>query len=84
MYRIISGEVLSQKKFRPRVLSIIIRWSASQIMDVRSCPAPTFKVVDEMRLDRVGHYPSPAPVRRCAICEKESVILVKNVVKACM
>ena len=28
--------------------------SASQIMDVRSCPARTFKVADEIRLDGVG------------------------------
>ena len=62
----------------------MIRKSASQIMDVRSRPACTFKVADEIRLDAGGHYPSPAPVRKCAICKKIAVILVQNVVKACM
>ena len=71
IYGIISGEVLSQKEFRRRVVSIMIRRSASQ-------------VANEIRLDGVGHYPSPAPVKRCAICKKIVVILVQNVVKACM
>ena len=44
IYRIISGEILSQKEFRRRVVSIMIRRYASQIMDVRSRPASTFKV----------------------------------------
>ena len=70
IYRFISGEVLSQKEFRRRVVSIMIRRSASQITDVRSRPARTFKVADEIRPDSVGHYPSPAPVTRCAICKK--------------
>ena len=59
-----------KKKFRRRVVGTMIRRSASQIMDVRSRPARTFKVEDKIRLDGVGHYPSPAPVRRCAICKK--------------
>ena len=84
IYRIISGEVFSQKDFRRRVVSIMIRRSASQILDVRSRPAHAFKVADEIRLDGIGHYPSPASVRRCAICKKIVVILVENVVKACM
>ena len=70
IYRLIFGEVLSQQKLRRRVVSTMIRRSASQIMDVRSRPARTFKVADEIRLDDVGHYPSPAPVKRCAICKK--------------
>ena len=70
IYRIISGEVFSQKDFRRRVVSIMIRRSASQILDVRSRPARAFKVADEIRLDGIGHYPSPASVRRCAICKK--------------
>ena len=41
--RIISEEVLSQKEFRRRGVSIMIRRSASQNMDVRSRPALTFK-----------------------------------------
>ena len=41
----------------------MIRTSASQIMDVRSRPARTFKVADEIRLDGVEHYPSRTPVR---------------------
>ena len=49
----------------------MMRRSASQIMDVRSRPARTFKVADEIRLDGVGHYPSPASVRRCVICKKK-------------
>ena len=60
--RIISGEVLSQKEFRRRVVSIMIKRFASQIMDVRSRPARTFKVVDEIGLDGVEHYTSPAPL----------------------
>ena len=70
IYRIISGEVFSQKDFRRRVVSIMIRRSASQILDVRSRPARAFKVADEIRLDGIGHYSSPASVRRCAICKK--------------
>ena len=70
IYRIISGEVFSQKDFRRRVVSIMIRRSASQILDVRSRPARAFKVADEIRLDSIGHYPSPGSVRRCAICKK--------------
>ena len=70
IYRIISSEVLSQNEFRGREVSVMIRRSASQIMDVRSRPARTFKVADEIRLDGVRHYPSPAPVKRCAICKK--------------
>ena len=62
----------------------MIRTSASQIMDVKSRPARTFKVADEIRLNGVGHYPSRAPVRRCAISKKIAVILVQNGVKACM
>ena len=54
IYGIISGEALSQKEFRRRVVSIMIRRSASQ-------------VANEIRLDGVGNYPSPAPVKRCAI-----------------
>ena len=83
LYRIISGEALSQKEFRRRVVSImilrsqiksdsqILRRSSSQIMNVRSRPARTLKVADEIRLDGIGHYPFPAPVRRCVICEKK-------------
>ena len=48
----------------------MMRRSASQIMDVRSRPPRTFKVADEIRLDGVGHYPSPASVRRCVILKK--------------
>ena len=81
---IISVEVLSQKKFRRRVVSIMIRRSAFQIIDVRSRPARIFKVADEIRLDGVGHYPFPAPVRRCAICKKIALIFVQNIVKACI
>ena len=48
----------------------MIKTSASQIMNVRSRPARTFKVADEICLDGVGRYPFRAPVRRCAICKK--------------
>ena len=58
IYRIIFGEVLSQKEFRRRVVSIMITRSASQ-------------VADKIRPDGVRHYPSPAPVRRCTICKKK-------------
>ena len=50
IYKIISGEVLFQKEFRRRVVSIMTRRSASQIMNVRSRPVRTFKVADEIPL----------------------------------
>ena len=65
IYGIISGEVLSQKEFRRRVVSIMIRRSASQ-------------VANEIRLDGVGNYSSPAPVKRCAICKKIAVNLYEK------
>ena len=48
----------------------MIRRSSSQIMKVRSRPGRTFKVADEIRLDGIGHYSFPAPVRRYVICKK--------------
>ena len=45
---------------------------------------PASQVANEIRLDGVGPYPSPAPVKRCAICKEIAVILMQNVVKACM
>ena len=84
IYRIISGEVLSQKKFQRQVVSIMIRRSASQIIDVRSHPGHTFKVAGEISLDGVEHYPSLALMRRWVICKKIAIILVQNVVKACI
>ena len=78
MCKIVSGEEVPQKNFRRHVTSIMIRRSHPRPLSA-SRPGHIFKVADEIRLDRNGHYPNPGPVRRCVICKKIAEIYAKSV-----
>ena len=77
MYKIMSGEEVPQKKFWYHITSIIIRLSHPWPLSA-SRPGHTFKVPDEIRLDRKGYYPNLWPVRRCVICKKNCQNLCKK------
>ena len=77
MYKIVSGEEVSQKNLRHHVTSIMIRQSHPRLLASR--PGHTFKVADKIRLNGNGQYPNPGPVRRCAICIKNC----RNLCKKC-